>query len=438
MTQENRTLEAHDLPTSPPAQETFLLVQVDGQSRMLSLPEGTTISVGRSRASTVFVDDERVSRQHATFERRGRDVFVVDLGSRNGTQVASQRIEGERRLHAGETVSIGPMLAVLAIAIRPETAAASAPGDACVIANPAMARVYELCQKVAATPLSVLVSGETGVGKERVAEAIHGFSRRGDKPFVRLHMAALPESLLESELFGHERGAFSGADRRHVGYFESASGGTLFLDEIGELPAATQTKLLRALETKRVARLGSTAEIDVDIRVVAATNRDLAAETRAGRFREDLFFRLSAFRIHVPPLRERRDEIQLLAALFAREMARSLDVVTPAVAPDALAALLRYAWPGNVRELKHVIEAACVLAAPGEIRLEHLAEAVTERPGGEAPHAPAGSSERDELVAALESNSGNQTKTALQLGISRRTLIYRMRKYDIRAVKTIE
>jgi DNA-binding NtrC family response regulator len=307
-----------------------------------------------------------------------------------------------------------------------------------VIANPVMARVYELCQKVATTPLSVLVSGETGVGKERVAEAIHGFSARAGKPFVRLHMAALPESLLESELFGHERGAFSGADRRHVGYFESASGGTLFLDEIGELPAATQTKLLRALETKRVARLGSTSEIDVDIRVVAATNRDLAAETRAGRFREDLFFRLSAFRIHVPPLRERRDEIQLLAALFAREMARSLGVATPALAPDALAALLRHAWPGNVRELKHVIEAGCVLAAPGEIRLEHLAESVTEAPGAQPPRAPVGSSERDELVTALESNGGNQTKTALQLGISRRTLIYRMRKYDIRAVKTIE
>jgi DNA-binding NtrC family response regulator len=306
-----------------------------------------------------------------------------------------------------------------------------------VIANPAMAKVYELCQKVARTPLSVLVTGETGVGKERVAEAIHGFSARAEKPFVRLHMAALPEALLESELFGHERGAFTGADKRHVGYFESASGGTLFLDEIGELPAATQTKLLRALETRRVARLGSTAEIEVDIRVVAATNRDLGAATRAGHFREDLFFRLSAFRIQVPPLRERRDEIQLLATLFAREMSRTLGLATPVLTSDALAALMRHAWPGNVRELKNVIEAACVLAAPGEIRPEHLAESVFELPG-EPPRPASGSSERDELVVALEANGGNQTRTALQLGISRRTLIYRMRKYDIRAGKTIE
>jgi two-component system, NtrC family, response regulator AtoC len=438
MTQENRTLDALDFGASPPAQEVFLLVQVDGQSRTLSLPEGAAITVGRSRASTVFVDDERVSRRHASFERRGADVVVVDLGSRNGTQVAGQRIEGERRLQAGETVTIGPMLAVLAIAVRPAPAALDGPGgDPCVIANPAMARVYELCRKVAGTPLSVLVSGETGVGKERVAEAIHGFSPRAGRPFVRLHMAALPESLLESELFGHERGAFSGADRRHVGYFESASGGTLFLDEIGELPAATQTKLLRALETKRVARLGSTSEIEVDIRVVAATNRDLAGETRAGRFREDLFFRLSAFRIQVPPLRERRDEIQLLAALFAREMSRTLGVATPALAPEALAVLLRYGWPGNVRELKHVIEAACVMAAPGEIRPEHLAESVTEAVPASVPRVT-GSSERDELVAALEANAGNQTRAALQLGISRRTLIYRMRKHDLRAVKTIE
>jgi DNA-binding NtrC family response regulator len=438
MTQENKTLDALDFGAESPRQEVFLLVQVDGQSRTLALPEGAAITVGRSRASTVFVDDERVSRRHASFDRRGSDVFVTDLGSRNGTQVAGVRIEGERRLQAGETVAIGPMLAVLALAVRPEPSASDPPRDPCVIANPDMARVYELCRKVAATPLSVLVTGETGVGKERVAEAIHGFSRRADKPFVRLHMAALPESLLESELFGHERGAFSGADRRHVGYFESASGGTLFLDEVGELPPATQTTLLRARETRRVARLGSTTEIEVDIRVVAATNRDLAAETRAGRFREDLFFRLSAFRIHVPPLRERRDEIQLLAALFAREMARSLDVAAPVVSPEALATLLRHRWPGNVRELKHVIEAACVLAAPGEIRPEHLAESVLGGAAPEPPRPAGASSERDELVAALEANEGNQTRTALQLGISRRTLIYRMRKYDIRAVKTIE
>jgi two-component system, NtrC family, response regulator AtoC len=248
--------------------------------------------------------------------------------------------------------------------------------------------------------------------------------------------------LLESELFGHERGAFTGADKRRLGYFESAAGGTLFLDEIGELPASTQAKLLRVLETRRIVRLGSSEELEADVRIIAATNRDLAAEVRAGRFREDLYFRLGSFRIDVPPLRDRRSEIPLLASLFVREMAARMSAPAPGVGPDLLAVLERYPWPGNVRELKHVMEAALVLAAPGDIGIEHLPPQFRSAPE-QRPAAPAVDSlslslaERSAIVGALEACGGNQSRAARQLGISRRTLIYKMRKHDIRTVKGV-
>jgi DNA-binding NtrC family response regulator len=339
-------------------------------------------------------------------------------------------------------------VAVVAVSSRAELAPAqvASGGPRYIVADPGMAAVYEACRRVATIPLSVLVVGETGAGKENVAETIHRLSPRASRPYFRLHLAALPEALLESELFGHERGAFTGADRRRLGYFESATGGTLFLDEIGELPLPTQTKLLRALETKRVVRLGSTEEVEADVRIIAATNRDLAAEVRAGRFREDLFFRLCGFRIDVPPLRERRVEIPLLAALFSREMAARLGVVPPALTPPFLAALERYPWPGNVRELKHVVEAAFVLARPGDLTVEHLPAGV--RSGGvpipsfapipDGPVTePLTAAERKAIITALEACEGNQTQAALRLGVSRRTLIYKMRKHKIRTVREI-
>jgi DNA-binding NtrC family response regulator len=294
---------------------------------------------------------------------------------------------------------------------------------------------------VAATPLTVLVVGETGAGKENVAETIHRLSPRAQHPYLRVHLAALPESLLESELFGHERGAFTGADKRRLGYFESAAGGTLFLDEIGELPVSTQAKLLRVLETRRLVRLGSSEELEADVRIIAATNRDLGAEVRAGRFREDLYFRLGGFRIDVPPLRERRSEIPLLASLFVREMAARLSAPAPGIQAELLAVLERYPWPGNVRELKHVMEAALVLAAPGDIGIQHLPPQFRSPPGEPPPPAPSveplSLAERSAIVGALEACGGNQSRAARQLGISRRTLIYKMRKHDIRTIKGV-
>jgi two-component system response regulator AtoC len=446
VTPTTQTIDALAFGAQPSRQEAFLVASLEGESRVVALGEGRAVTIGRSRACTIFVDDERVSRQHASVVLRGGDVIVSDLGSRNGTLVRGQRVDKEARAQAGDVVQVGPLSAVVALAAAtptdaPSDAGASPAIGAHVIADGAMAQVYELCRRVAATPLSVLVTGETGVGKESVAEAVHRLGPRAPRPFVRLHIAALPETLLESELFGHEKGAFTGASKRRIGYFESAAGGTLFLDEIGELPLPIQAKLLRALETRKIVRIGSTDEVEVDVRIVAATNRDLTAEARAGRFRQDLFFRLSAFRIEVPPLRERKPEIPLLALLFVREIASRMAAgAPPALAPDVLATLSAYAWPGNVRELKHAIEAAFVLAAPGDIRVEHLPAAIRE---GARPPAPAlaeepadlparlGEAERQAIVKALAGAGGNQTRAAAELGISRRALIYKMQKYGI-------
>jgi DNA-binding NtrC family response regulator len=304
-----------------------------------------------------------------------------------------------------------------------------------VVADEAMVRVFELVRKVAAAPTTVLILGETGVGKEVVAEQIHRQSPRAKAPFVRLNCGSLPETLLESELFGHEKGAFTGAEQRKIGYLEAADGGTLFLDEIGELAPTMQAKLLRVIENRRVMRVGGREEIAVDVRIVAATNRDLAAEVKTGRFREDLYFRISAFVIEVPPLRERPIEVGLLAELFTRQFAQRLGVAPPPLRPEAATALMRHRWPGNVRELRNAIERALVLADGGDIGLEDLPETLRR-----ADHTPVGGAIRDQLAdleqrrieEALAAEGGNQTRAAKRLGLSRRALIYKLEKYGLK------
>jgi len=316
-------------------------------------------------------------------------------------------------------------------------AAAPAAPPGVVVGDPAMVRVFELVRKVAATPTTVLILGETGVGKEVIAEQLHRQSPRATGPFVRLNCGSLPESLLESELFGHEKGAFTGADRRKLGYVEAAAGGTLFLDEIGELTASMQTRLLRVLESHRFMRVGGREEIACDVRVVAATNRELEAEARAGRFREDLYFRLSAFVLKIPPLRERPAEVELLAELFSRQFARRMNVPAPTLGADALALLRRHAWPGNVRELRNAMEYAAVLAERGVLDAACLPDSV--RASADAPAPPAGQMRRQiadleqkSIQDALDAENGNQTRAARRLGISRRALLYKLEKYGIR------
>ncbi len=257
-------------------------------------------------------------------------------------------------------------------------------GRSIVIADPAMARLFELIRRLAASPLPVLINGETGVGKENAAFAVHFYSPRATRPFVAINCAAIHESLVENELFGHEKGAFTGAQGAKAGLLESASGGTVFLDEVGELSASVQAKLLRVLEAKRITRVGDVREREVDIRIVAATNRDLEKEVKVGRFRQDLFFRLSAANIILPPLRERPREIPILARTFLDGACARGGRAPMAIAVAAMHRLATYAWPGNVRELRNVMEYVAATVSEDVIEVRHLPERVQ----GARPSAP--------------------------------------------------
>jgi transcriptional regulator with GAF, ATPase, and Fis domain len=289
--------------------------------------------------------------------------------------------------------------------------------------------------------MTVLILGETGVGKELVTEAIHAKSARRDEPLVKLNCAALPESLLESELFGYERGAFTGADKRKIGFFEAAAGGTLFLDEIGDMPLALQAKLLRVLERKVITRVGGTVEVPTDARVIAATHRDLEVDVREGRFRQDLMYRIGGFTIAVPPLRDRPTEILPLAEHFARIAAAEQGRPAPSFGAETRDAMLAYSWPGNVRELRNAVERAVVLCSD-EIQLADLPERLRDAGNRVRPIAYATSPndvrgqlaevERAAIVAALDAEGQNQTRAARKLGLSRRALIYKMEKYGLK------
>jgi len=304
--------------------------------------------------------------------------------------------------------------------------------------SPAARKVEDLIRRVAPSSSTVLLLGETGVGKELAARRIHNASPRADRPFIAVNCAALPSTLLESELFGHEAGSFTGATGRKLGRFELAGGGTIFLDEIAEVIPDVQVKLLRVLEEKEFFRVGGVAPLTCDARVIAATNRDLQAETRAGRFRDDLYYRLNVFPITVPPLRDRREDIGLLVEHFLRRLASEMKIPVPRISDPALAALAAYSFPGNIRELQNILERACLLCCPpseqaaaGTIDLAHLPPDV----GGAAGAPPAPSSlaagERAILANALRRCGGNQTQAARALGISRDQLRYRMKKHGL-------
>ena len=309
--------------------------------------------------------------------------------------------------------------------LREETAARFSTGNM-VAEHPSMVRTLELVRKVAATNATVLVTGESGTGKEILARLIHDNSPRAERVFVAINCAALSPTLIESELFGHEKGAFTGAAVQHSGRFERAHGGTLFLDEIGELDANLQTKLLRVLQERTFERVGGTRQITVDVRVVAATNRDLKAQVREGKFRQDLYYRISAFPIEVPPLRDRGSDVVKLARFFLGRAARDIGRPTPGLSTEAEAALMSYAWPGNVRELENMMERAAILAGS---QVERGDLAITD----DAPSRPVRFSdiERKAIEDALADNSGNRTRAAKQLGISLRTLQYRLKEYGL-------
>jgi len=299
--------------------------------------------------------------------------------------------------------------------------------------SPAMAHVLETIRQVAPSRATVLISGESGTGKELAAHAIHRLSPRHRGPFVAVHCAALSPQLLESELFGHEKGAFTGAGERRIGRFEQAAGGTLFLDEIGEIDAATQVKILRVLGERVFERVGGNKALTTDVRLLTATNRDLAEMVGAGQFREDLFFRLNVVQLHLPPLRDRREDIPLLAVHFLREAAKENDKPFRELTSEALKALAGYDWPGNVRELRAALEHGVVMASGPKITLRDLPAAIRAAAGGAPPRGPLplnlGDTELSLIRRALAECRGNRTLAAAKLGISRRTLHRKLREH---------
>jgi DNA-binding NtrC family response regulator len=311
-------------------------------------------------------------------------------------------------------------------------------------AGAGMRKVFETIKKVAETDLSVLIRGDSGTGKELVARALHNTSNRRNRPFVAVNCAAISRELVESELFGHEKGSFTGADSRRQGRFEAADGGTIFLDEIGDMAPETQAKVLRVLQEKTLERVGSTQLVEVDVRVVSATHRDLEAEVEARRFREDLYYRLKVVEVELPALRERSEDIPALCQRFLDQVSERLERDRKSLSAEALASLARYPWPGNVRELRNVLEQAAVLA-PGEIiEVADLnlpgvdatvsgALSFSDLPFGEAKKRAVEDFERDFLLAALRQNGGNVSRTAQTIGMVRQSLQQKIRELGLRS-----
>jgi two-component system response regulator AtoC len=450
----------------------LLVVSGDGL-KTFDLPADGAATIGRAENSQVRIDHPSVSRLHARLHL-GPRLRLEDMGGSNGTFVhdpAGPTVPGEtqqlRRLAResaeiapGDNLMFGAVSAVLrhAPAVAGDTLAGELGGTTVAQSEP-MRALYARAARPPATTIGVLILGETGVGKELLARTVHQRSPRRARPFIGLNCAALGEQVLEGELFGYERGAFTGAVQARPGLFEAAEGGTVFLDEVGELPASTQAKLLRVLEERSVLRIGSRVPRTIDVRFVAATNRDLDAEVSAGRFRRDLYYRLNAMTLVIPPLRERLAEIPTLATAFAAAMCRQLDRPQLALSDEALRILREHSWPGNVRELKNAIERAVVLCAGGTILASDLPDAIrgattpSKREASPAEHgsgsqrtipveldsarfeAQVDSLERGRILDALTLSGGNQTRAAVLLGISRRTLVNRLGRLGIRRPK---
>ncbi|MBL8610578.1 MAG: sigma 54-interacting transcriptional regulator [Myxococcales bacterium] len=391
-----------------------------------ALPEGERVVVGRDEGAAVTLDDPSVSRAHAAFVRTKHGLWIEDTGSHNGTWVHG------RRLHAGERAPVvaGAVIQIGACALTARPRGEShAPELAVVAEDPRTIQVLDLVARAAPSALPVLLLGETGTGKEVLARAVHELSPRASRELVAVNCAAIPDTMVEAELFGYERGAFTGASAAKPGLFERADGGTLFLDEIGELPLPAQAKLLRALETGEVQRLGALKPTKVDVRVVTATHRDLAAWARDGRFRSDLLFRLNGVSVSIPALRDRRADVLPLARHFLALAAARQGAAAPSLDASAEERLLVHPFPGNVRELKMAMERAIALARSPDVLTggDLLLDEAEPRPRAE----PTGNAEHDALLDALARAHGNQTEAAKILGVSRRTVVNRIEKYGV-------
>jgi transcriptional regulator with GAF, ATPase, and Fis domain len=406
-----------------------------------------SVVLGSHESADIVIRDPHVSRLHARVDVEDDAYVLRDLGSTNGTRVGGVRIR-EACLEDGTVFQLGSARLRFRLLDRAfEIALAAGDGfEGLIGQSVAMRELFAMCERVAPTEAPVILEGETGTGKELVARALHARSRRRERPLVVLDCTALPPPLVESELFGHEKGAFTGASQTRQGIFERADGGTVFLDELGELPVELQPKLLRCLETGELTRVGGERPIRVDVRLIAATHRDLQRMVADGRFRADLYYRLAVIRMTVPPLRERRDDIPLLAAHFAR--AALADAGPLAMPPEQLEALFGeltcHDWPGNVRELRNVVERAVILADPSLLRAEataggEAAAAEIQRTIDLAVHrrhtlrAARAEWEREYLARLIRDTGGDLDEAARIAQVHRKSLERLLRRYKLRA-----
>ena len=449
----NAPTDRIDTDSAAPPALLELVVVCGDELRTFDLPAAGEVTLGRAPDAGIRIDDPSVSRQHARLHL-GSAISIEDLGGANGTFLHARAVqtEGETlnarqlrsesaELAVGDRFVFGTASAVVrhapALDLPDLGGPASSEQPGVVVSDAAMRALYEQAARAAKATISILLLGETGVGKEVLARSIHAHSPRKNAPFMGINCAALPETLLETELFGCEKGAFTGALQARAGLFEAAHTGTVFLDEIGELPLGTQVKLLRVLEERTVTRVGATRAKPIDVRFIAATNRDIEAASNQGEFRQDLFFRLNGITLEIPPLRERPADLELLIHSLLRAACRQLERTEPLTFSTAALELLRgHSWPGNVRELRNAMERAAVLCPGNVILPEHLPPAVRQPSARPAPTAAVTASkpvplDRERVIEALNQAAGNQTRAAEILGISRRTLVSRLGDFDL-------
>ncbi|MBI5299902.1 MAG: sigma 54-dependent Fis family transcriptional regulator [Deltaproteobacteria bacterium] len=420
---------------------TQLIFSKSGQTVFKRTMEKNEITIGRDADCDIQLADNDISRKHCLLYKDKETIVVKDT-SRNGTWVNKKRIT-QCHLRAHDEIQIGvwTIQPFIDFQIIPEETfiheRKTGPqknqlGD--MLGNSkAMQTVFDLIRKAAPTEITVCLVGESGTGKELAAQSIHNLSPRHGKPFVAVNCGAIPENLIESILFGHEKGSFSGATEKHAGVFEEADGGTLFLDEIGEMPIDLQTRLLRVLETRTVRRVGGKQDYPVDIRLIAATNRDLQKLITQEKFRQDLFYRLYVFPIHLAPLREKSEDILLLANHFLNLF--SLENGGKKLSEEAATKLKNHEWRGNIRELKNIIQRSLLLSQSDTIEAEEIELAPLTSIKMEVGELELGAQEKLSILEVLKKTNGNQAKTARHLGIARTTLASKLRRYHIKPSK---